>query len=298
MDTRTDLFASRPHEEKQYLLNIEEIIQTSDREENRTGIDTFVKYGVMMKFNLENGTVPLLTTKRVAHRTVIKELLWMISGNTDNNTLKRQNVHIWDDNSSEAFLKQKGLTYREGDLGPIYGFQWRHFNAEYKGADHDYTGEGFDQLAHVINEIKTNGQSRQIVMTAWNPLQIKEMALPPCHHTVHFNVSKHGLICTMIQRSGDMGLGVPFNIAFYSILTHMIAQVTDTTPYQFVHFINNAHVYENHVEPLKEQLTREPHTFPIIELNPSIKKIDDFRLQHIKIKNYTHHGVIKMSMAV
>lgn len=194
---------------------------------DRTGVGTLGIFGVQMRYSLKNDVFPLLTTKRVFWRGVVEELLWFIQGSTNANLLKEKNIHIWDANSTREFLDSAGLNhYDEGDLGPIYGFQWRHFGAEYKGMNHDYTNEGIDQLKNVINTIKTNPNDRRIIMCAWNPLDLKKMALPPCHCMVQFFVANNELSCLLYQRSADMGLGVPFNIASYSLLTYMIAHVT------------------------------------------------------------------------
>jgi dihydrofolate reductase/thymidylate synthase len=180
----------------------------------------------------------------------------------------------------------------------VYGFQWRHFGADYKGAGQDYTGQGVDQLKNVIELIKTEPDSRRIILSAWNPKDLTKMALPPCHMMCQFYVHDGRLSCRMNQRSGDMGLGVPFNIASYSLLTCMIAQVCGLRPGEFVHEIGDAHVYANHVEALETQLTREPFPFPRLELDPSITDIDHFTMDHITLVGYKHHKTIKMKMAV
>lgn len=210
-----------------------------------------------MRFSLRDGVLPLLTTKRVFWRAVAEELLWFITGSTNVKDLQEKNVHIWDGNSTREFLDKNGLVDREeGDLGPIYGFQWRHFGADYKTCHDDYTGQGVDQLNEVIERIRNNPTDRRIIMSAWNVVDLPKMALPPCHCFVQFYVADGELSCQLYQRSADMGLGVPFNIASYSLLTYMIAQVTGLKPGDFIHTIGDAHVYLNHIEPLQEQASQ------------------------------------------
>lgn len=187
----------------------------------------------------------------------------------------------------------------EGDLGPIYGFQWRHFGAKYIDMHTDYTGQGIDQLQEVINKLKSNPSDRRIIMSAWNPLDLHLMALPPCHCFVQFYVNdKSELSCLLYQRSGDVGLGVPFNIASYSLLTYMIAHVTGLKPGEFVHSIGDSHVYLNHIDGLQEQLKREPREFPRLIIKRQIKNIDDFKFEDFELVNYNPHAIIKLDMAV
>jgi dihydrofolate reductase / thymidylate synthase len=191
------------------------------------------------------------------------------------------------------------LSHREeGDLGPVYGFQWRHFGAEYGTMHDDYTGKGVDQLAECINKIKNNPNDRRIICSAWNPADLDKMALPPCHMFMQFYVADGEVSCQMYQRSADMGLGVPFNIASYSLLLVMVAQVCGLKPGEFVHTIGDAHVYSNHIDALKEQLQREPRAFPTIEINPEVKDIDGFNYSDFKIVGYQPDAAIKMKMAV
>ena len=251
-----------------------------------------------MHFNLENSIVPVLTTKKVAIKTCIKELLWFISGNTDNKVLKSQNVHIWDENGSKEFLNSRGLTHLdEDDLGPVYGHQWRHFNAEYKTCNEDYSGKGIDQLSYIINSLKDPKErySRRLVMSAWNPCQLDEMALPPCHVLAQFNVIGDELSCSLYQRSGDVGLGVPFNIASYSILTHILAKHCNLKAKEFVYYLGNTHIYDDHINELKEQIERVPFEFPSININKK-DNINDYILEDINIIDYKFHPPIKMKM--
>jgi len=288
----------RRHEEFQYLDLISDIVERGATRGDRTGTGTISIFGAQMRFSLRT-SFPLLTTKRVFWRGVAEELLWFISGSTDAGQLKAKNIKIWEGNGSKDFLTKIGLGHREeGDLGPVYGWQWRHFGAEYKDMHTDYTGKGIDQLQSVIDTIKNNPNDRRIVLTAWNPSDLKLMALPPCHMFCQFYVANGELSCQMYQRSADMGLGVPFNIASYALLTVLIAQVCGLKPGDFVHTLGDAHVYSNHVEPLKEQLKREPRPFPTLKVDPSITNIDDFRFEHLELSDYNPHAPIAMEMSV
>ena len=252
-----------------------------------------------MRFSLRNDVIPILTTKRVFWRGVAEELLWFVSGSTDARELQAKKIHIWDGNASREFLDNRGLTHREeGDLGPVYGFQWRHFGAKYVDFNTDYTGQGVDQLARCINCIKTNPTSRRIVMSAWNPADLNDMALPPCHMFCQFYVANGELSCQMYQRSADMGLGVPFNIASYALLTRMVAQVCGLKAGDFVHTIGDAHVYLNHIEPLQRQLRRKPRPFPTLTINPEVNDIDGFKYEDFTVNDYKPFKGIKMKMAV
>ena len=252
------------HEEIQYLQLIENILKNGTMEESRNGMTKSI-FGNMMRFSLNNGIVPILTTKKVAWKTCFKELSWFIKGHTSNKLLNDMNVHIWDANGSREFLDSRNLSYEENDLGPVYGHQWRHFNAKYVDCNTDYSNQGIDQLQNIINQLNTTEgrKSRRLIMSAWNPCQLDEMALPPCHVLAQFHVSDDKyLSCSLYQRSGDVGLGVPFNIASYSFLTHIIAKHTGLEAKEFVYFLGNAHIYEEHIDSLKEQITRTPFEFP------------------------------------
>lgn len=293
--------SSNPNlDELQYLNLIAQIIKNGDQRIDRTAVGTRSIFGAQMRFNLRD-SFPLLTTKRVFFRGVAEELLWFIAGKTDAKLLQAKNVKIWDGNSTREFLDKCGHTEREvGDLGPIYGFQWRHFGAKYRTCNDDYTGEGIDQLQQVIDTIRNNPADRRIIMSAWNPLDIPEMALPPCHCLAQFYVSqtRGELSCQLYQRSADMGLGVPFNIASYALLTYMIAHVTGLKPGDFVHTLGDAHVYLNHVDPLSEQLKREPRPFPKLQFKRQVNNIEDFTMEDIEVVGYNPHPSIQMEMAV
>ena len=290
-------------EEEQYLSLIRKILKKGVVRGDRTGTGTKSLFGAQMRFDLRDGTLPLLTTKKTFWRGVAEELLWFISGSTNANLLKEKKIGIWDGNASKEFLESRGLGHREeGDLGPVYGFQWRHFGAEYEDMHADYTSKGFDQLADCIDKIKNNPEDRRILMSAWNPSDLDEMALPPCHLLCQFYVdtTSNEVSCHMYQRSADMGLGVPFNIASYALLTHLVAHATGRKPGELVHSLGDAHVYLNHIEPLQEQLERTPRAFPklFIDDPDKNKTIDDFVYEDLHVVGYHPHGKVAMKMAV
>ncbi len=286
------------HDENQYLALISDILKYGEEIVGRNGTTKAV-FGAAMTFNLSDGTLPLLTTKKVAWKTCLKELLWFIEGCTDNDVLKAQKVRIWDGNASRDFLDSRGLSHlEEGDLGPVYGHQWRHFNAKYTSRNEDYSGKGVDQLQYVIDQLKDpeKRSSRRIIMSAWNPCQLNEMALPPCHVLCQFNVIWDKLSCSLYQRSGDVGLGVPFNIASYSFLTHLLAKHCGLNAHEFVYYLGNTHIYDDHYEPLQEQITKKPYTFPKLNINMIKENICDYELNDFIVSDYKHHEVIKMEM--
>jgi thymidylate synthase len=287
------------HEEHQYLDLIRQIIDEGSDEKGRNG-NVRVHIGASMRFSLKDNKIPFLTTKKLAWKTCLKELLWFLRGDTNNKHLKEQNVHIWDDNGSRDFLDSRGLQHlEEDDLGPVYGHQWRHFNAQYSDCHADYSGKGVDQIAYIIEQLKNpeTRTSRRLVMSAWNPCQLNEMALPPCHVLVQFNVvNGNQLSCCLYQRSGDVGLGVPFNIASYSLLTRIIASHCGLEASEFIYFLSNAHIYDDHIESLKEQITREPYPFPTIEIKTPITDIDNISLDNFELSDYEYHSKISMKM--
>ena len=293
------------HEEYQYLNVLENILENGFWEEGRNGKTKSI-FGQSMRFSLKDCKIPILTTKKTAWKTCLKELLWFIRGETDNKLLKKQGVHIWDANGTREFLDSRGLNlYPEDMLGPIYGYQWRDFGASYNfftGKKLAHAGgsfAGIDQLQQIIDILKDPQKrtSRRIVMTAWNPKQLDKMALPPCHILCQFNVHDgNKLSCSMYQRSGDFPLGIPFNIASYSFLTHLIAKHCGLEAYEFVHFVGNCHIYEDHIESMKEQILREPFEFPTISIKQVRENISDYQVEDFEVYNYKSHATIKMKM--
>ena len=287
------------HDEYQYLNLLNDILENGIMEKGRNG-NTLSVFGSAMHFSLENGKIPILTTKKTAWKTCLKELLWFILGKTDNKLLQDVGVHIWDDNASRDFLISRGLEqYKDGDLGPVYGHQWRHFNAKYSNCDADYSGKGVDQLDYIIKCLKDPKErsSRRLIMSAWNPCQLDEMALPPCHVLIQFNVSNgNKLSCALYQRSGDIGLGVPFNIASYSFLTHLLAKHCGLIAHEFVYHLGNAHIYDDHVDVLKKQLNLKPFSFPRLEITSLRENIDMYSLNDFKLLDYRCHPSLKMKM--
>jgi len=287
------------HDENQYLHLINDILNEGEMICGRNGNAKTV-YGSSMHFSLENNTIPLLTTKKVAWKTCLKELLWFIKGSTNNDELVNQNVKIWIDNGSRDFLDSRGLTqYRENDLGPVYGHQWRFFNAPYKTCDDNYIGKGVDQLQNIINMLMDPKQrtSRRMIMSAWNPCQLNEMALPPCHVLVQFNVlNGNKLSCSLYQRSGDVGLGVPFNIASYSFLTHLLAIHCGLEAHEFIYNLGNCHIYDDHLEVLSEQIKRKPYDFPKLIISNKKDNIEDYSIDDFTLVDYKFNIPIKMKM--
>ena len=283
-----------------YLQLINRILDEGSLRETRNGL-THSIFGHHMEFSLKDHTIPILTTKRVAWKTCFRELMWFIRGSTNNNELREKKVHIWNANASREFLDSRGLhNLEENDLGPVYGHQWRHFNAPYTNCDADYTDEGVDQLQYIIDCLKDPNQhtSRRMIMSAWNPCQIDDMALPPCHLLCQFYVRDHKyLSCSLYQRSGDVGLGVPFNIASYSFLTHLLAHHCGLEAEKFIHFLGDAHIYSEHVKALEEQTTRQPLPFPKMKFKELREKIEDYDETDIDwIQPYVCLGELKMPM--
>ena len=244
------------HPEFQYLELLKRVISSGHRRETRNAV-TYSIFGHRMEFDLSHQQIPILTTKKVAIKTAIKELLWFISGDTSNKSLQKEGVHIWDGNSSREYLDSLGMTNREeGDLGPVYGFQWRHSGAKYINFETNYEGQGVDQLQKAIEMLKKDPYNRRNIVCAWNPSDLSQMALPPCHLMFQWYVEDNNrLSLQMYQRSGDSFLGVPFNIASYSMLIHMVAWVTGLTPGRFIHIIGDFHAYEEHLTAIKEPLS-------------------------------------------
>lgn len=261
-----------------YLELCRTILSKGTRKKDRTGTGTISIFGYQMRFDLSEG-FPLLTTKKLHTKSIIYELIWFLKGDTNVRYLQKNGVRIWNEWADE-----------KGELGPIYGKQWRAFS----GAN----GKTVDQIQWVIDEIQRNPDSRRLVVSAWNPPELEEMALPPCHCLFQFYVSEGKLSCQLYQRSGDTFLGVPFNIASYALLTHMVAHVTGLEPGTFVHTLGDVHLYLNHLEQVQEQLTREPYPLPTLKLNPGVTSIFDFTYDDIDIVNYRAHPHIKGRVSV
>lgn len=310
----------KKHQEYQYLDLIRDILEHGEHRPDRTGTGTLSLFGPpQLRFSLEDKTFPLLTTKKVFTKAIFHELLWFVKGSTNGKELSDLGVKIWDGNGSREYLDSIGLSHRApGDLGPVYGFQWRHFGAEYTDCHTDYTGQGVDQLQECIHKLKTSPYDRRIILSAWNPADLKKMALPPCHMFCQFYVSyphaqrdgtatsesrgRGRLSCLLYQRSCDMGLGVPFNIASYALLTRMVAEVADLDAGELIHTMGDAHIYMDHIDALKIQIEREPKTFPTLTIKPTAdgkaRTIDDFKYEDFVIENYQSWPAVKMNMSV
>lgn len=260
---------------KQYLDMLRYVLENGVDKMDRTGVGTRSVFGQQMRFDLSRG-FPLMTTKKMHLKSIIHELLWFIKGDTNVKYLQDNGVRIRNEWADE-----------NGDLGPIYGSQWRNWN-----------GEGIDQLAQVVDKLKNNPNDRRMIVSAWNVSKISEMRLPPCHMMFQFYVANGKLSCMLYQRSCDMFLGVPFNIASYALLTMMLAQVCNLEPGEFVHTLGDTHIYHNHFEQVKEQLRREPLPLPTMRLNPQVKDINDFKYEDFTLENYECYGAIKAQVAV
>lgn len=287
---------------KQYLDLCRTVLDQGIKKEDRTGTGTISYFGYQMRFNLEDG-FPLLTTKRVHMKSIIHELLWFIKGDTNIKYLVDNDVRIWNDwpyasyaksqdfcnetieEFAEKIKEDSNFAMKWGDLGPVYGKQWRDF-------------EGVDQLAELVDQLKNNPTSRRMIISAWNPPKIKEMALPPCHCFMQFYVNEGKLSCQLYQRSADVFLGVPFNIASYALFTLMLAQVTNLKPGTFVHTIGDAHIYLNHLEQINKQLSRTPRVLPKMNINPNVKSIFEFKFDDFSLEGYNPYKGIKGKVAV
>ena len=263
---------------KQYLDFLQDILHNGTKKEDRTGTGTVSVFGRQMRFDLEEG-FPLVTTKKLHLKSIIHELLWFLKGDTNIAYLKENKVRIWDEWADE-----------EGNLGPVYGHQWRSWSAP--------NGDTIDQISNVIEDIKNNPDSRRLIVSAWNPADVPNMALPPCHLLFQFYVADGKLSCQLYQRSADSFLGVPFNIASYALLTMMVAQVTGLKPGEFVHTVGDAHIYLNHLEQVELQLTREPKPLPKMKLNPAVTNIFDFTFDDFELVDYEAHPHIKGEVSV
>lgn len=261
---------------------------------DRTGTGTRSVFGYQMRFDLQKG-FPILTTKRVHFKSVAVELLWFLKGDTNIQYLKDNGVSIWDEWATKEQCARFGRN--EGDLGAVYGHQWRNFGAT-KNPDGTYQKDGFDQISWLVNEIKTNPDSRRLIVSGWNPPEAGQVALPPCHTMFQFYVANGKLSCQLYQRSADIFLGVPFNIASYALLTHLIAQVTGLEVGEFVWTGGDSHLYSNHFEQATLQLSREPLPLPKLKINPAITDLFAFEFADLELENYQHHPAIKAPVAV
>jgi thymidylate synthase len=302
---------------KQYLSLLDHILKKGVKKTDRTGVGTISVFGHQTRYDLQTH-FPLLTTKKVFLKGIVHELLWFVKGDTNIRYLVQNGVHIWDEWPFDKYLKQNSIetkfpryskewkaelkkfaknisedekfAQKWGDLGPVYGSQWRRWPAPNQ--------QSIDQLANLINQIKTKPDSRRHIVSAWNPAEVDNMALPPCHCLFQFYVADGKISCQLYQRSADVFLGVPFNIASYALLTLMVAQVTNLKPGEFVHTLGDAHIYLNHMDQVKEQLSRKPFPLPTLKINPEITNIDDFQFSDFELQNYKSHPRIKAPIAV
>lgn len=279
---------------QQYLHLLQHILDQGGDKEDRTGTGTRSVFGHQMRFDLSQG-FPLLTTKKVHFRSIVIELLWFLKGDTNVQYLQDHKVSIWDEWATAEQTARFGRP--AGELGPVYGHQWRNFGAS-QNADGRYQADGFDQIAWLVNEIKTNPNSRRLIVSGWNPKEAGQVALPPCHTLFQFFVHDGKLSCQLYQRSADVFLGVPFNIASYALLTHMVAQVCDLKVGDFVWTGGDTHLYSNHFEQARLQLSREPLPLCQLKLNPAIHNLFDFSFEDIEIEGYHFHPAIKAPVAV
>lgn len=263
---------------KQYLDLLDYVLKNGTTKEDRTGTGTISVFGYQMRFDLSNG-FPLLTTKKLHLKSIIHELLWFLNGDTNVKYLQENGVRIWNEWADE-----------NGELGPVYGHQWRSWP--------DYNGNSIDQISNVINQIKKNPDSRRLIVSAWNVAEVENMALPPCHTLFQFYVSNGKLSLQLYQRSADIFLGVPFNIASYALLLMMVAQVTDLQVGEFIHTLGDAHIYKNHLEQVHEQLSRQPRALPTMKLNQNVKDIFNFHFEDFSLEDYNPHPHIKGIVAV
>ncbi|MCC3309119.1 thymidylate synthase [Psychrobacter sanguinis] len=280
--------------EAAYLDLIRYVRNHGTEKGDRTGTGTRSHFGAQLRFDLSDG-FPLLTTKKVHMKSITYELFWFLKGDTHVKYLQDNGVRIWNEWSTAEQTARFGRP--EGELGPIYGHQWRNYGAS-KKPDGSYNQDGVDQIVEVIEQIKNNPNSRRLIVSGWNPAEATQVALPPCHTLFQFFVADGKLSCQLYQRSADLFLGVPFNIASYSLLTHMIAQVCDLEVGEFIWTGGDCHLYQNHIEQVNEQLSREAYELPTLWLNPDIKDIFDFTFDDIRVENYKSHPAIKAPVAV
>jgi thymidylate synthase len=280
--------------EASYLHLLKEVFEKGRERKDRTGVGTRGLFGGQLRFDLRE-SFPLLTTKKVHLKSIIHELLWFVRGETHVASLKAAGVSIWDEWATAEQTARFGR--KEGDLGPVYGHQWRNFGAS-TNADGSFAKDGVDQLARLMHDLKEKPQSRRLIVTGWNPEEADQVALPPCHTLFQFHVQDGELSCHLYQRSADLFLGVPFNIGSYALLTLMVAQASGNTPGDFVHSFGDVHLYSNHLEQAKEQLSRTPRAFPKMKLNPARTSLFDFQFEDFTLEDYDPHPAIKAPVAV
>ncbi|OVE81906.1 thymidylate synthase [bacterium M21] len=274
---------------KQYLDLMRHVLDAGEHKSDRTGTGTRSVFGYQMRFNLRDG-FPMVTTKRLPFRWIAEELLWFLSGDTNEKNLAERGVDIWKEWADLEHTSHFGR--EEGDLGPVYGYLWRSFGGDYPERN------GIDQIAKLVDQLKNNPDSRRHLVTGWDPHAADQVDLPPCHTLYQFYVCNGKLSCQLYQRSADIFLGVPFNIASYALLTHMVAQVCGYEAYEFIHTIGDAHFYDNHLEQAKEQLSREPLALPRLALNPDVKDLFAFTYEDMKLTGYKPHKHIKAPVAI
>ena len=279
-----------------YLNALKDIMENGEYRKTRNS-GTYSKFSIKLDFDISD-SFPLLTTKKMYMKGILHELLWFIKGDTNSKNLESNDVNIWKGNSSRTYLDSINLNdYEEGDCGPIYGFQWRYFGTPYLGYNYNYDGLGVDQLQNCIDLIRKDPMSRRIFMSAWNPSQLENMCLPPCHVSYQFYINdKYELSCMMYQRSGDMFLGIPFNISSVSLLVYIIASITDTKPGKISIVIGDAHIYENHIDQVKLQISREPFPFPQIKINKDLSSIEDIeklQFEDFELIGYNCYDTLK-----
>lgn len=295
--------------EQYYLALLKKVLDKGELQKNRTGVDTLCLFGEQLKFDLSEGDFPLLTTKKMAWNAIVHELLWFIAGQTNAGALIEKGVKIWNE-WTPAYKKEGAIGVQKAfaenprhpdlDLGPVYGRQWRNFGQErtLHNGRHALSRHGIDQLVNVLRRLETNPECRRLIVSAWNPVDVPEMALPPCHCFFQFRVLNAKLHMQMYQRSADMFLGVPFNIASYALLLLMVAHVTGFKPGTFTHTFGDAHIYVNHIDQVREQLDRNLFPAPKVFLNPDIKSLFEFQFRDIQLDNYQSGGAIKAAVAV
>ncbi|MBK7396690.1 MAG: thymidylate synthase [Myxococcales bacterium] len=279
---------------REYLRLVQHILDHGKERKDRTGVGTRGVFGWQMRFDLAEG-FPLVTTKKVHLKSIVHELLWFLRGDTQVGSLNEVGVSIWDEWATPEQTARFGR--KAGDLGPVYGHQWRNFGASLR-EDGAYARDGFDQIKDVLDQLAKNPHSRRMIVSGWNPREATQVALPPCHTLFQLYAQDGALSCQLYQRSADVFLGVPFNIASYALLTLMIAQVSGLVPGEFVHTFGDAHLYSNHLEQARLQLSREPRPLPRMFLDPSVKSLFDFRYEHFRLEGYDPHAAIKAPVAV